>query len=50
MVPVITVITSAFILHEKITMISILGVLLTLGGLIISQIRFRKDDKNELRK
>ncbi len=49
-VPVITVITSAFILHEKITMISILGVLLTLGGLIISQIRFRKDDKNELRK
>lgn len=37
MVPVITVITSVIVLHEKITPLSALGVLLTLAGLMISE-------------
>lgn len=39
MVPVITVVTSALILHEKITGLSILGTLLTLTGLFLSESR-----------
>lgn len=37
MVPVITVVTSYIVLHEKITQISLLGTLLTLVGLFISE-------------
>lgn len=40
MVPVITVITSMIVLHETITGIAVLGILLTLAGLIISEIKF----------
>lgn len=39
MVPVITVITSVLILHETITGIAVMGILLTLTGLIISEIK-----------
>ena len=39
MVSVITVVTSALILHEKITGLSILGTLLTLTGLFLSESR-----------
>lgn len=39
MVPVITVVTSVLILHEKITGLSILGTLLTLTGLFLSESR-----------
>lgn len=39
MVPVITVVTSALILHEKITGLSILGTLLTLTGLFLAESR-----------
>lgn len=37
MVPVVTTVTSALILGEKITMLSAAGILLTLGGLFLSQ-------------
>ncbi len=37
MVPVITVITSVLILHEKMTALSILGTILTLAGLFLSE-------------
>lgn len=36
-VPVVTVITSIIILHEKVTGTAILGIILTLAGLFISQ-------------
>lgn len=36
-VPVITVITSVIVLHENITGISVLGIVLTLAGLVISE-------------
>jgi len=39
MVPVITVITSVLILHETITGTAVLGILLTLAGLFISEIK-----------
>lgn len=37
MVPVITVVTSVLILHEKITVLSVVGALLTLAGLFLSE-------------
>lgn len=40
MVPVITVVTSAIILHEPITVVSVIGTILTLIGLIVSELRF----------
>ncbi len=40
MVPVITVVTSALILHETITLLSIVGTLLTLTGLFLSECKF----------
>lgn len=46
-VPVITVITSVLILHEKFTAATALGTILTLAGLLISE---RKEKKNENRK
>lgn len=42
MVPVITVITSALILGERITWLSGGGTLLTLAGLFISEKKFRE--------
>lgn len=37
MVPVITVVTSVFILHEKVTLLSGAGIVLTLAGLFLSE-------------
>jgi drug/metabolite transporter (DMT)-like permease len=47
MVPVITVVTSVLILHEKITALSVVGTLLTLAGLLLSERKrsFRKEEK-----
>ena len=45
MVPVITVITSAIILQEKITLLVALGTILTMTGLFISEYRPRKKIK-----
>ena len=42
MVPVITVVTSIIVLDEQITPMSALGILLTLGGLVISQYRGKR--------
>jgi drug/metabolite transporter (DMT)-like permease len=44
MVPVITVVTSVLILHERITALSLVGTLLTLAGLLLSEskLSFRK--------
>lgn len=42
MVPVITVITSVIVLDEQITPMSGAGIILTLGGLVISQYRGRR--------
>lgn len=39
MVPVITVITSVLILHEALTVFSVIGTVLTLAGLILSEYR-----------
>jgi drug/metabolite transporter (DMT)-like permease len=47
MVPVITVVTSAAILHEKITALAAVGTTLTLGGLLLSESKLflRKEAK-----
>lgn len=37
LVPVITVVTSVIVLKEKITVLSVAGIILTLGGLLISE-------------
>ena len=42
MVPVITVVTSIIVLDEQITPMSALGIVLTLGGLVISQYRGKR--------
>jgi drug/metabolite transporter (DMT)-like permease len=44
MIPIITVITSVLILHERITALSVVGTLLTLAGLFLSEskLSFRK--------
>jgi drug/metabolite transporter (DMT)-like permease len=47
MVPVITVVTSSLILHEKITILSGVGTILTLAGLFLSE---RKEGKHGLAK
>lgn len=47
MVPVITVATSFFVLHEKITVLSAIGTILTLAGLFISEDRLFKKKKKE---
>ena len=51
--PVVTAVTSVIILHEKITFLSGLGILLVLGGLLLSEqkkkffsIRGRKQAEN----
>lgn len=47
MVPVITVVTSVVILHEKITVLSAVGTILTLAGLLLSESKtfLRKEEK-----
>ena len=47
MVPVITVITSVVVLHEKITVIAAVGTVLTLAGLFLSESKLfsRKEEK-----
>ena len=42
LVPVITVVTSVLILHEQIGITSALGVLLTLAGLGLSEIKWKR--------
>ena len=42
LVPVITVVTSALILHEQMGLMSALGVLLTLAGLGLSEIKWKR--------
>lgn len=43
LVPVITLISSYFVLNEKITLLSLLGIIFTLIGLIISQFQTTKE-------
>lgn len=53
MVPVITVVTSVLILHEKITVLAGLGTLLTLAGLFLSESKVftsRKEEQHGLTK
>lgn len=47
MVPVITVITSVLILHETITGTAVLGIMLTLAGLFISEIKLPVRQQNK---
>lgn len=47
MVPVITVVTSVIVLHEKITSIAVFGIALTLAGLFISESKFFSVSKGE---
>lgn len=47
-VPVITVITSVIVLHEEITGITVLGIVLTLAGLFISEHKISVKAKGEL--
>lgn len=42
MVPVVTVLTSMIVLHEKITLLAAFGTILSLAGLIISETKFAK--------
>ena len=42
LVPVITVVTSVLILHEQMGLMSALGVLLTLAGLGLSEIKWKR--------
>lgn len=49
MVPVITVSASVIVLHEKITIIAVLGIILTLVGLLISEIRPLQKTKGALK-
>lgn len=46
MVPVITVVTSTLILHEQITVLSIIGTLLTLAGLFLSERKTMRKEVN----
>lgn len=49
LVPVVTVITSILILHEKITGITLIGVVLTLAGLFISENKISIKTKHALK-
>lgn len=46
MVPVITVVTSVLILHEKVTLWSGIGTILTLVGLFLSESKIQKRGEN----
>lgn len=52
MVPVITVVTSVIILHEKITIMAGIGTVLTLAGLFISESKLfmKRGDRDGLSK
>jgi len=51
MVPVITIAASVFILDEKLTILAIAGIALTLIGLLLSECKIKKKgDKDEFRK
>ncbi len=50
MVPVITVVTSCLILHEKLTLLSAIGTVLTLSGLLLSEHKTERKIKNGLTK
>ncbi len=52
MVPVVTTVTSVIILHEKISALSVIGIILTLAGSILSEIKIptRKEDKHGFNK
>jgi drug/metabolite transporter (DMT)-like permease len=48
--PIVTVVTSAIVLHERITPVAILGVVLILAGLFLSErktLLFKKEKKHE---
>ncbi len=47
-VPVITVATSVLILHEQLTLLSVIGTVLTLIGLFLSEHKTERKDKNEI--
>ncbi len=49
-VPVITAVTSTLILHEKMTMMTILGIIFTLTGLFLSENREKEKITNEYTK
>ncbi len=52
MVPIITTVTSVIILHEKISALSVIGIILTLAGSFLSEIKIptRKEDKHGFNK
>lgn len=48
MVPVITVVVSMLVLHEQLTKLSALGILLTLAGLVVSEVKITIKKKRAL--
>lgn len=48
LVPIVTIVTSAVVLHEKITWLALLGAVLTLAGLYISQYNIETKTKQEI--
>jgi drug/metabolite transporter (DMT)-like permease len=45
LIPVITVLASVLILHEKLTPLAVLGIALTLVGLVLSEWKNKKSKK-----
>ena len=45
--PPITVIAAAIVLHEQVTVFSLAGIVLTLAGLVLSELKFGKKDTSE---
>ena len=46
-IPPITVIAAAIVLHEQVTVFSLAGIVLTLVGLVLSELKFGKKDTSE---
>ena len=46
-IPPITVIAAAIVLHEQMTVFSLAGIVLTLAGLVLSELKFGKKDTSE---
>ena len=44
--PVITLIGGALLLNESVTVLSVAGVVLTIGGLLVSELLGRKDGQD----
>ena len=44
----LTVIAAAIVLHEPVTPLSLLGIVLTLAGLVLSELKFGKKDEGEV--